>query len=336
MAADTKSPSVSVIVPVYNAARYMDKCARTLFGQTYRNIEYIFVDDCSLDGSIDIIRSVLGEFPGRQDSCRFIRLDSNSGPSVARNKGLEVSTGEYIHFCDADDWMEPDMIEKMARTASAKDADIVVCDFMLHDNSTSTYWKSPVWTSDKVASMQAYIAFTWTVMWTLLTRRALYADNGINFPEHVDYCEDFYVSVRLLDKADRIENVREALYHYCRINAMSLSRVIDKKRSEDERKMITAIHDWFNQSGAAGGYDRELYWRILKNSQGLILDRKTIRDFKTTYPESHRYILSCPYLNKKIKIMMWLTVHRMGFLTRAIISLRNIKVRLCDSRQSRS
>ena len=94
-------PKISVIVPVYNAERYIANCLRSLFEQTLDDIEYIFVDDASTDSSILIIRSILELYPLRQDHVVIIRNSVNKGPSYSRNRALEVCTGEYIAFCDS-------------------------------------------------------------------------------------------------------------------------------------------------------------------------------------------------------------------------------------------
>ena len=87
-------PKVSVIVPVYGVEKYIERCARSLFEQTLDDIEYIFVDDCSPDRSIEILNQVIGEYPGRKDQVQIIHHASNQGLALARQTGLKAATGE--------------------------------------------------------------------------------------------------------------------------------------------------------------------------------------------------------------------------------------------------
>ena len=120
-------PLVSVIVPVYNVEKYIGECARSLFAQTLEEVEYIFVNDCTPDGSMEVVRKIMEEFPGRADAVKFVDKPRNQGLPAARKSGLELAEGVYIAHCDSDDWMEPDMLERMYREAEANDADGVVC-----------------------------------------------------------------------------------------------------------------------------------------------------------------------------------------------------------------
>lgn len=107
-------PKVSVIIPVYGVERYIEQCARSLFSQTMRDgIEYIFVDDCSPDKSIEILEDILREYPHREPQVKIIRHTENQGIGGTRRTGVKNATGEYIIHCDSDDWVEPDMYEML-------------------------------------------------------------------------------------------------------------------------------------------------------------------------------------------------------------------------------
>ena len=106
-------PKVSVIVLIYKVEKYIERCARSLFCQTMQDIEYVFVNDCTPDCSIQILQSVIDEYPQRKSDIKIISHEKNMGSGVARNTGLEVADGEYIIYCDGDDWVDPDMYEKL-------------------------------------------------------------------------------------------------------------------------------------------------------------------------------------------------------------------------------
>ena len=104
-------PAVSVIIPVYNVEKYLPKCLDSLLGQTMANIEAVCVDDASTDRS----GKILEQYAARDGRVKFFSSDGNAGPGRARNLGLEKATGEYVMFCDPDDWFEPDAVETAYR-----------------------------------------------------------------------------------------------------------------------------------------------------------------------------------------------------------------------------
>ena len=122
-------PKVTVIIPVYNVEQYIEKCVRSLFSQTLDDIEYIFVNDCTKDKSIDIIKNVLEEYPVRKEQVKIIETKKNSGQAEARKMGIKYATGDYIIHCDSDDWVEPDAYEILYDKAIKNNADIVCCNY---------------------------------------------------------------------------------------------------------------------------------------------------------------------------------------------------------------
>lgn len=125
------TPSITIIVPVYKAEKHLQKCLNSLINQTLRNIEIICINDGSPDNSLSILKQYA------QKDSRIVVLDQiNSGPSSARNRGLAVASGEYILFCDSDDFLELDTCELMQAAISEKRVDMVICDFnFIKENS---------------------------------------------------------------------------------------------------------------------------------------------------------------------------------------------------------
>lgn len=97
---------ISIIIPVYRVENYISRCCKSLFGMRFQDVEYLFVDDATPDGSIAVIESVLNEYPHRKAHVRLLTHSQNRGVACARNTGIEAATGEYIAFVDADDWIE--------------------------------------------------------------------------------------------------------------------------------------------------------------------------------------------------------------------------------------
>lgn len=120
------NPLVSIIIPVYGVEDYIARCARSVFRQTYQNLEIIFVDDCTPDNSIGVLRQVMEEYPERKMQVKILKHEHNRGLSAARNTGIEAATGEYIYFLDSDDAITEDCIEKLTEPLKVKGYDFVV------------------------------------------------------------------------------------------------------------------------------------------------------------------------------------------------------------------
>ena len=120
---------ISVIVPVYSVEEFIERCVRSLFQQTYKEVEYIFVNDHTPDRSMEIIKNCIAEYPHLKTV--LLEHSVNKGLPAARNTGLSVATGKYVFHCDSDDFVEPDMLEKLYQRAEETNADIVWCDCFL-------------------------------------------------------------------------------------------------------------------------------------------------------------------------------------------------------------
>lgn len=108
---------VSIIIPIYNAAPYVEKCLRSVMAQTYRKLEVIIVDDCGTDNSMDIVKALIDAYNKQDIKFRILKHEKNKGPGAARNTGIKVATGEYVFFMDSDDLIIPICIELMMKLA---------------------------------------------------------------------------------------------------------------------------------------------------------------------------------------------------------------------------
>jgi len=114
---------ISVIVPVYNAAEYLEQCIQSILGQSYTNLEIILVDDCSSDQSLDICRN----YASKDKRIKVLYNTSNQGQVYSYTKGIKAATGDFIAFVDSDDWIAPTMIEELYQGICTSQADIAAC-----------------------------------------------------------------------------------------------------------------------------------------------------------------------------------------------------------------
>lgn len=317
-------PKISVIVPVYKVEKYIEKCVCSLMEQTLDDIEYIFVDDCSPDNSIKILETTLERYPHRVANVRIIHHDVNKGLTSARNSGLAVARGEYIAHCDSDDWVESTMYEELYNKAVEENADIVYSNINMVFKDYSEVCQSAAYSDDKTVLMKNYISSVWTCLVFAIAKRELYDTHSLKSPTHLSYCEDFWLSVRLFHFARKIAYVNKAFYNYYRMNEASIVHTLNRKTEKEEQTAYLETIDFFDNEGVISDYEIELSWRILKSKQELVLDKARHKEFCEIYPISHKYIFGCPYINKKMKIMMWLLTNKMVGLLNCLLSVRRI------------
>lgn len=219
---------VSIIVPVYNVAPYIERCWHSIKQQTYKNLEVIFVDDCGTDDSIRILESLMQNKGGHD--CRIIHHDRNRGLSVARNTGFTASTGDYVYFLDSDDDILSECIELLVEPLSEYEYDFVIGDYNIvgdGGNSPLILPHGPL--QSNKAIFEAYLEGKWYVMpWNKLCSRKFLSDNNILFKEGLIH-EDVLWTFISACKAQNLYVVKKPLYnYYVRSSSIMTSMSIDK------------------------------------------------------------------------------------------------------------
>ena len=212
-----KNPRVSIIIPVYNVEDYIERSVVSLFEQTLEDMEFVFVDDCSPDKSIEILCKILLEYPQRKSQVKIIRHDYNKGVAAARNTGLKNATGEFIGWVDPDDWVESSMLEELYAQAKRNNADMVLCDFFVNTNDRQIYSKQQPSALDHSTVQLELFKHLHGSCCNKLIRRSCYSQYNVRFPEELSFCEDLYVNTSLLRYPIKISYLPKAFYHYDRI-----------------------------------------------------------------------------------------------------------------------
>jgi glycosyltransferase involved in cell wall biosynthesis len=207
---------VSILVPVYGVEKFIEECAVSLFEQTWQDIEYIFVDDCSPDGSISKLHEVLKRYPDRTVQVRIIRHERNRGSGAARATLLEAATGQFLLFADSDDILATDAVELLCKHQQQTGADIVTGAFVrLYANGQKGDPVLP-WTGSKENMLRLMLAHN-TIehhLWARLMRRSLFTDNGIDFEDGINMAEDYSVMTRLLFVAASHAYINNVVTYY--------------------------------------------------------------------------------------------------------------------------
>lgn len=232
---------VSVVIPIYNVEKYIARCARALFKQTLDAIEYIFVNDCTPDRSMQILQSVIQEYPNRSKDVIIINHEHNRWIAAARNSGRDAATGSFIIFCDSDDWPEKDMYELLYDSVIEHQADIAICDWneVYADKIERTF--TPHIQSSKKCMEYVLTGRMHGSLCNKLIRRSLYTEYRIACKEGVNYCEDLYVIYKLLFYAKSITYVDVALYNYFKENENSYTTA--KLSIQSQQGLVELIKD---------------------------------------------------------------------------------------------
>lgn len=203
-------PKISVIVPVFRAEKYIRRCLNSLLVQTMTDFELLLIDD----GSPDNCGAICDEY-ARKDSRVRVFHQKNKGVAAARQIGTDMATGIYSIHCDPDDWVEPEMLEKMFLLAQKEDADVVMCDFMMH-TPNRTYHKTqrPANLSPEVILQGIIGPELQGSMCNRLVRHSLYKKYDVHYFEGINYCEDNLIWMQLYMHDIKTCYINEAFYHY--------------------------------------------------------------------------------------------------------------------------
>lgn len=271
---------VSVIVPVYNAEKWLARCIRSLTEQTFADIEILLVDDGATDGSPGICdRSAAAD--GR---IRVIHK-KNAGVSAARNDGLRAAEGEYVIFCDADDWMEPDAIEVLRRAAKETDADIAVGDIYTvrkNEKIYNRFFAHPFTfrmreEMDGLVRADLFQAYcpdpprTPTIgyggPWNKLVRRSFLLENDIFFAENLrGIFDDIFYTANIYEKAGAVVYVQVPVYDYV-MNTSSITRSYRPDTLAVNREIFRTFGKFVKTYAPDGGWDSAFAAMIIRRAE---------------------------------------------------------------------
>lgn len=237
------TPLVSVLVPVYRVERYIERCVRSLFEQTYQNLEYVFVDDATDDASIDILRRVMTDYPERCDSVKIIRHDSNKGLAAARNTAVASCRGDFVTHVDSDDWMITEAIELLVKKQQETDADIVTAEAYDYLDGEIKNHASGGWNLDKDTLLKGLLTYRLsTSLWRRLIRRNLYSDHHVVCDERGSGGEDFQVFPQLVYYAKKVSGINDKIYYYNKSNRKSISNNAESDIAIQIQGMVSVMN----------------------------------------------------------------------------------------------
>ena len=213
---------VSVLVPVYGVEKYIERCARSLFELTYPDLEYVFVNDCTPDRSIEILKKVMEEYPERKDAVRIVNHAKNRGLAAARNTAYDNAGGSFVIMVDSDDWLELNAIELLVKKQMETGADFVFGIMRMYFSDRIDELQAPS-VFDKEEYVLKRLGNGWdNILCGRLIRRAVIENNHVRAIEGCNMAEDKYQMALISYYADSFAVCEKYIHNYERRNDNSI------------------------------------------------------------------------------------------------------------------
>lgn len=242
----SETPAISVIMPVYNTGKYLREAVDSVLAQTFTDFELLLIDDGSTDGSAE----VCDEYSARDRRVR-VKHGRNGGICASRNAGIALAEGEWLAFCDHDDFVLPDWLGRMFGAVADTDYDIVKCNHRWEERSAAgrrlrmyppVKMRDRAWTTEDFRAEGGYALYRalGSLIWDGLYRRSFWLANGLKFDESFRYgCEDLNLSIDLLQCARRGLWLEEALYIHYFNHATSTSAHYHTELADDYVRVLS-------------------------------------------------------------------------------------------------
>lgn len=256
---------VSVILPVYGVAEFIEDCTRSLLSQTLDEMEFLFVDDHGPDNSIELAQKVIENSP-RKEQFHFLRPDKNLGAGMARNYAIPFAQGEYIAFVDSDDTIDAHMFEELYAEAKRLDSDLCCCQMQKYfmDGTKGDIMQNPhVEPGELTHEKRSFILTHYVSLFaSFLFRRSMVVENDIHFPEDRAADDSFFVSSAWM-VARSVAYVDKPFYHYL-IRPGSVCTTKDSNKYQKRVNVFNKLLQYSKDHNVYEQYKDELDFMYIK------------------------------------------------------------------------
>lgn len=254
------TPKVSVLVPIYNVERYIERCAVSLLEQSYNNCEFVFVNDCTKDRSLEILNKVIGKYPALSDRIKVISHPANMGLGAARLTGVNNSDGEFITFVDSDDYVDSRYVEKLVAAMVENKSDVVLSSYNISDKLKEV---SVAWYERRVLGGRMSCR-----IWGSLLKRSIMTSYNIYPIVGIDYAEDFAFMTRYISDVKKICIIPDLIYYYTVDNDNSYVHNISEKSITSLCDALRVVSAHLKKQDKEK-YQKMINYAILEKSKGL-------------------------------------------------------------------
>lgn len=303
------SAKVSVIIPVYGAEKTIEKCAESLFTQTLDEIEYIFVNDCTPDRSMELLYGVMERFPSRKSQVKIVGMQVNSRQAAARNAGLAQATGDYVIHCDPDDWVDTKLYQEMYELAVRDDLEIVSCDYVVENKDNTQHVSLPHASapSEILCSARYYIMSLWAHM----VRRKIIHDNQLRFFADINCSEDVGFMARVFALSHTIGHISSNSYYHYLKSDQSITNRLDHPEIIAQRIMCLNLIDIFMIEHGLDISRQSMLLRLKRDIKNLFLKKDTLDRWVKLFPEVSEWECRQPGTSLIYKVAYKLS-HKIG------------------------
>lgn len=283
---------VSILVPIYGVEKYIEKCVRSLFEQTYSNIEYIFVNDNTMDKSISILENVVTQYSNRQSQIRVINHTENKGLASARLTGLKYATGDYVWFIDSDDWIEKRAVSTLVEVINKFKPDAVRFNYYQElINGSKAILQKP-YTTNNLISLRIP-----AMIWGTIFKHSLFEEYKIYPIPGLDISEDYIMTARLSMITKRVVCLNDFLYHYNCTNMGSYTNNVSEKSLIQAAKGALIVSEFIKKNTECKKYRLSFY---------SVLTRKYLRICSSSSQSklSNQLYVEMKKINKMLSIII--------------------------------
>lgn len=309
-------------MPVYGVECFIGRAAESMMNQTLDDVEFIFVDDCTPDASIEVLREVISRYPWRRPQVTILTHDVNRGLPAARNTGLAAACGQYVFHWDSDDYAEANMLERLYDAARRNGCDYVWCDWFLTFGSNSRTMRQPSAATPREALSVLLAGGLKYNVWNKLVARSLYVESRIRFPERNSMGEDMTM-IKLLVHAKRVGHVAEPLYHYIRTNYGAMTQNYSLAHLRELYRNTIDVCDFVQGWVVDDSIEKEISWFKLNVKLPFLFsgNKSDMLLWRQWFSESDRDIMSNRNQALWTRVLQWMVAHDLTFVNRAYNAL---------------
>lgn len=310
------NPKISIIIPVYNVEKYLQYCLDSIIAQTFTDWECICVDD----GSSDASGKILDEYAVKDK--RFVIIHKeNGGVSSARNAGLDIARGEYVTFCDSDDWIEADCFEYVVGKIDKSDISLV--QWGIAKNNEKGNVLSAEEYPDGIFNFESNLELFCPGIYNKLIKRSLINDNKIRFPEGIRLSEDRFFSFLCFYYSHNFLSINRIFYHYIQ-NSKSVTHNTNVEYILDEKCVIDKINKILIENKEMNdNYNQFLISQKITCKCHILylMPNPDFELWRTTYPEVNQYLYKMKNRMRFVNIMI---INKQDFLASIVIKIVKI------------
>lgn len=313
-----KEYKVTVIIPIYKAEIFIEKCLNSVFNQDLDDVEYILINDCTPDKSFEIAKQKAAK-SGRKDDIKFIENETNLGVGKTRRKGMLAASGKYVIQIDSDDWIQPNMLSTLYKKAEEEKSDVVTCDYYISFlNGKKKYRKEEYKTDIDYNIKGIMLGRVHPSLCNTLMRREFYLENDLMPTGKVNLGEDFETMFKVFLITNKVSYIPQAFLHYTQYNTNSITKTMNQSYIDDTIRSIEIFEKILKPTH--NEYTEEFRIMLVFWKKMFTLDEKYTHYFYEIRPDANkfRYVFSNNGYGLLQKITISFMLIQMPFITRAI------------------